>query len=31
MAKKLDIFVNIYLKQILICTKDVGQAYIKAV
>ena len=30
-AKKLDIFVNVYLDNIFIYTKDLGQGHIKAV
>ena len=31
LAKKLNIFVTIYLNNILIYTKDLGQLYIKAI
>ena len=31
LAEKLDIFVVIYLNNILIYTKDLGQSYIKAI
>ena len=31
LAKKLDVFVIIYLDDILICTKDPSQSYVEAV